>query len=97
MPQLFVEDVDDAYLVDLRSDESLVLGRSPDADLRVASPRASRRHVEIRAATPGHVAVDLGSTNGTSVNGARLEAERRLEDGDVIDVAGCFVVYRRGA
>lgn len=94
MPKLFVEDVDHAYLVDLRPDESLTLGRSPRADLEVASPRASRNHAEIRAAVGGHEAVDRGSTNGTTVNGGPLRGAQRLADGDVIDVAGCLVTYR---
>lgn len=94
MPKLFVEDSDGAYLVDLGSGESLVLGRSPNADLIVASPRASRRHMCIQAAGDGHRAEDLGSTNGTTLNGAPLEAARALADGDVIDAAGCLVTYR---
>ena len=45
----------------------------------------SRKHAEIRPSGDGYVVVDLGSTNGTRVNGATV-GERQLGDGDVIAV-----------
>jgi hypothetical protein len=55
----------------------LVVGRGAEADLRINDPGVSRRHAEIRV-TPGKEApsvtvVDLGSTNGTLVNGHRVD------------------------
>jgi pSer/pThr/pTyr-binding forkhead associated (FHA) protein len=48
-------------------------------------PRASRRHAEIRPRDDGFVLVDLGSMNGTRVNGATVH-EHLLRDGDEISV-----------
>jgi pSer/pThr/pTyr-binding forkhead associated (FHA) protein len=59
----------------------------PDIDLR-ADDAVSRRHAEFRRDRHGWVLVDLGSTNGTRLNGRWLEAhqEAPLSDGDVIEV-----------
>lgn len=67
----------------------LVLGRGAEADLRINDPGVSRRHAEIRV-TPGKDApsvsvVDLGSTNGTLVNGHRVE-HATVTDGGTIRV-----------
>lgn len=96
MPKLFVDDGEVSILVDLEVGESLELGRSAAADIPLASERASRRHCRIEARGAGHVVVDLGSSNGTSVGGVRLDSEHVLVDGDAIDAGGARIVYRRG-
>ena len=63
---------------------------SPSAACRaatspVADPNVSRKHAEIRPSGDGYVVIDLGSTNGTKVNGATV-SERKLGDGDEIAV-----------
>jgi hypothetical protein len=50
----------------------LVLGRDAQCDVRLDYPRVSRRHAEVRAQGPLLVLQDLGSTNGTYVDGARV-------------------------
>jgi len=96
--KLIVQDVEHTYLVDLGTSEGVLVGRAPAADLPVLAERASRRHAEIRGTGLGHVLVDLGSTNGTLLNGVLLgaaaDAEMPLRDGDVIDVGGCTLLYR---
>lgn len=67
------------------SDDRIVVGRSRDCDLVVDDPNVSRRHMEVRREETGWVAVDLGSTNGTKVNGRRIE-EVPLEPGDEVAV-----------
>lgn len=94
MPTLIVRDTDRTCLVDLRPDETLVLGRAADCDLPLAAERASRRHAEVRPGEGGHRVRDLGSTNGTRLNGAPLAGEAALADGDELDLGGCLVVYR---
>lgn len=94
MPKLVVTDQDRTYLVDLRPGESVMVGRSSTCDLRIAAPRASRRHVEIVAQGEGHIVRDLGSTNGTTLDGAPFADAVLLKDGDVMDAAGCRIVYR---
>jgi catechol 2,3-dioxygenase-like lactoylglutathione lyase family enzyme len=61
------------------------IGRSPNSDIAVPDPNVSRHHAEVRRDHTGFVVVDLGSTNGTKVNGAGVK-ERRLDDGDEIMV-----------
>lgn len=59
----------------------VTIGRQSDCTIVLADPNVSRRHAEIRPSGDGFVVVDLGSTNGTKVNGARV-AEHHLSDGD---------------
>lgn len=94
MPKLVVHDTDRTYLVDLRPGESLIVGRSLECDLPIAAQRASRRHAEIVAGDSGYTLRDLGSTNGTTVNGTPLTGEATLEDGDALDLGGCRIEYR---
>ncbi|KXK62389.1 MULTISPECIES: FHA domain-containing protein [Micromonospora] len=62
----------------------LVIGRAPTADVVVDDPHLSRRHAAVRQADGGVALVDLGSTNGTWLNGRRVSGVEHLADGDVI-------------
>lgn len=57
------------------------IGRHEDSTVVLADPNVSRNHAEVRPAGDGFVVVDLGSTNGTHINGVRV-AEHQLRDGD---------------
>ena len=59
----------------------VVLGRSRSADIVVSDPSISRRHLELRRDERGWYALDLGSTNGSQINGAPVAEPRRLEPG----------------
>jgi hypothetical protein len=64
--------------------ESMIsIGRHPDCNLVLADPNVSRNHAEIRPQGDRFLVVDLGSTNGTRINGARVE-QQLLEDGDEV-------------
>jgi hypothetical protein len=63
--------------------EPITIGRLPESTIVVNDPNVSRRHAEIRRSGNDVVVVDLGSTNGTRVNGATIH-ERVLGDGDQI-------------
>lgn len=71
-----------------RFDKPIVaIGRHPINDLRFDAERdrdVSSRHAELRIVNQHCVLVDLGSTNGTLVNGQVVDGERMLNDGDVI-------------
>jgi hypothetical protein len=71
---------------------SVVLGRSREADIRVADVNVSRRHAEVRQEGAGYWVVDLGSTNGLEVNGKRTE-RARLRDGDRILLGATEIVF----
>ncbi|MCU1376148.1 MAG: hypothetical protein JWO68_3434 [Actinomycetia bacterium] len=77
------------------SDVPLTIGRATDATVRVSDTSTSRRHAEIRPAGGGWAVVDLGSTNGTRVNGAPV-TERRLQDGDTIIVGDATLRFEAG-
>jgi pSer/pThr/pTyr-binding forkhead associated (FHA) protein len=71
-----------------RFDKTIVaIGRHPINDLRFDAERdldVSSRHAELRAVESRYVLVDLGSTNGTFVNGEQVTGERELRDGDIV-------------
>lgn len=52
-----------------RGERPFVIGRSPSSDLALANMTVSWRHAELRCLPTGWVLIDLGSTNGTHVNG----------------------------
>jgi hypothetical protein len=62
-------------------EDVLTVGRLPESTIVLADPNVSRNHAEIRPRGTGFVVVDLGSTNGTRVNGVRI-TEQELVDGD---------------
>jgi hypothetical protein len=64
-------------------DEPVTIGRTPDCDVVLSDTNVSRRHAEVRRKGEDFVLLDLGSTNGSKVNGARV-SERALTDGDEI-------------
>jgi len=74
----------------------VVIGRSKDCDIQVADPNVSRRHAEVRQEGAAHWVVDLGSTNGTEVNGRRLK-RAKLRPGDTITVGSTELVFEREA
>lgn len=71
-----------------------LLGRGTDADIRVEDPGVSRKHCEIVVGNPALVR-DLRSTNGTFVDGEKID-ELALEDGSVVKIGGTSLVYRSG-
>ncbi|MEY3618646.1 MAG: hypothetical protein RL726_1344 [Actinomycetota bacterium] len=73
--------------------ETLVVGRSADNAIVFDDPNVSRRHAEIAPSSGGWVLKDLGSTNGTKVNGVVVSGERALRDGDIISVASHTIRY----
>src|SRR4051812_27427336 len=66
-------------------DGSLVLGRSPDCDIRLHDILASREHCGLEPQEGGWVLIDLASRNGTTVNGQRI-TRQKMADNDVIIV-----------
>ncbi len=62
-------------------DTVVSIGRLPESTLVLEDPNVSRQHAEIRPSGNGFVLADLGSTNGSKVNGIKV-SERLLQDGD---------------
>ncbi|HEY6583727.1 MAG TPA: DUF3662 and FHA domain-containing protein [Gaiellaceae bacterium] len=76
------------------SKPTIVIGRSKESDIRVSDPNVSRRHAEIRQEGSNYWIVDLGSTNGISVNGRALK-RAKLDDEDRITLGSTELVFRR--
>lgn len=77
---------------DVPLDGRLVIGRAEDCALRVIDEAASRRHAEIAVEAGGAALRDLGSSNGTRLNGVRV-SEAVLSDGDVIGIGATEMVF----
>ena len=66
-------------------EHTVTIGRNPDCTIVLADPNVSRQHAEIRPRGTGFVLYDLGSTNGSKVNGAKVR-EHDLVDGDEVSL-----------
>ncbi len=77
--------------VALSGDEVLV-GRLAECQIHIADANVSRRHAAFMRLDDGWALTDLGSTNGTRVNGATIERVR-LRDGDVIEIGLARLTY----
>ncbi|MBE0008472.1 MULTISPECIES: FhaA domain-containing protein [unclassified Arthrobacter] len=73
---------------------SIILGRSSEADILVDDTGVSRKHLEIRTHGGSTRAVDLGSTNGSFVNGQRVHGEADLSDGSIITMGRTRMTFR---
>lgn len=76
------------------SKEVIIMGRMEGCDVILADRGVSRRHAEIRREGDEWVVIDLGSTNGTDVNGKRVN-RHRLTHGDRIALGDTTLEFRR--
>jgi hypothetical protein len=95
------EDADGGFLAELVltdgrrvqiGTEPLVIGRLPECGVVLADSNVSRRHAELRRSGDTVVLTDLGSTNGTRVNGAPVR-ERVLVSGDEVSVGSTRLIF----
>lgn len=89
--QIYPADVIDGML--LLGETCLIVGRDSGCDLVLDDGSVSRRHVELQPRRDGYVLRDLGSTNGTMVNGVLLDGLQPLNSGDVISVGSFIFKY----
>jgi hypothetical protein len=79
-------------------EKPLVIGRDDECDVTIGSPTVSRRHAEVQfRGTPlAPLVRDLGTKNGTRVNGKKLPkgTEKPLRDGDILRVGDVTAIYR---
>jgi len=79
--------------IELAQGES-VFGRDSDAVVWIDDASVSRRHARIVVEGDGATLEDLGSKNGTLVNGEAVSDRRRLADGDVLDIGRASMIFR---
>jgi hypothetical protein len=74
----------------------VTIGRAIDVEIRLNETSVSRRHAQVRPSDGGWVVADLGSTNGTRVNGAMVANERKLNPDDAISVGDTVIRFEAG-
>ncbi len=74
--------------------DSLVIGRSSDSDLMIADRFLSRQHARLFKVGDEWLAEDLGSRNGTLLNGRPIESATKVKDGDDLQLCGSVVSIR---
>ncbi len=74
----------------------IIIGRDPGVDFLIDSPGISRRHAQITIQDDQCTLEDLGSSNGTFLNGERLSQPRRLRNGDVIRLGQAVTLQYQG-
>jgi len=82
----------EAGRVQLMTGDTLVVGRASTCDLRIDDSSLSRQHCRIRKTNGVYFVEDLESRNGTQVDGMRIKAPVRLEDGALIQLAATTII-----
>ena len=80
--------------MDIAVRDAVVLGRSSEADIVLEDPYASEFHMRLVRQDDGIVLHDLGSTNGTYVNGRRVGPPVALSKGDAIQIGKTIMEVR---
>ncbi|MEM7201262.1 MAG: SpoIIE family protein phosphatase [Planctomycetota bacterium] len=78
-------------------DAALVFGRHPGCDVVLESDAVSRRHAQVASRGGDYVIEDLGSRNGTTVNGVLVEGATPLRHGDLVEMCDVEMRYHDGA
>ena len=74
-------------------EHTTTVGRLPESTITIDDGNVSREHAKIKAGNNGYVVQDLGSTNGTLVNGQRIDGTRMLADGDIVSFGSTHVRF----
>lgn len=80
----------------LTVDRPLVIGRDPNCDQMLDHPMVSWRHLKLMRSRDGFVVEDLDSTNGTFLNGDRINGRASAQVGDVVTVASFSITLTAG-
>lgn len=89
---LAIHEADTVRNVPVRRD-TVTIGRLPDCDVVIEDKGASRRHAQLKRKAGVYSLTDLGSTNGTKLNGETVQS-RELHDGDKITIGTTMIEFR---
>lgn len=73
--------------------ERITIGRQSGCSIVIRDTNVSREHVQLRRRPHGWTVRDIGSTNGTKLNGVRVEGEQTLANGDIIMLGAIKVTF----
>jgi pSer/pThr/pTyr-binding forkhead associated (FHA) protein len=85
---------DGATIATRRLGRRILVGRAASADVRIDDPRVSRLHARIEMRDDGVYVEDLGSRNGTYVNGEPVVSSRQLARDDEITIGTASIIFR---
>jgi hypothetical protein len=97
MPMLIIKEGQLAGQNWILDQDAAVIGRGADCNIVLPERPVSRHHARIERRTQGYLLIDLGSRNGTHVNGQEVKEPRFLQDGDEIQIAFCVRLSFVGA
>ncbi len=72
---------------------TLTGGRDPAREIQIVDAKVSRKHFQIRCGVDHYLVVEMNSLNGVQVNGARINGDQVLHDGDQILVGGTMLQF----
>ncbi len=93
--ELIMQSDDENITFEINKDEETSIGRG-FTDISLMDPRMSKKHAVIRysESRKGFVIEDLKSTNGTFLNGEKVEGSREIKDGDIIQIANTYFRFK---
>jgi hypothetical protein len=74
--------------------EEIILGREEGLGISIRDPEVSRRHARVFWQSADYYVEDLGSTNGTFLNGTRITSPQPLRAGDAIGIGQTLLVFQ---
>ncbi len=79
----------------LGQNNAVAIGRDEECTFQIVDPLISRKHLQIRVGSGGHIASDYRSANGVFVNDKQIVGDVALVDGDKIRIGGSTLVYSK--
>jgi len=92
---VIVEGAEPGRRAELDATTPVTIGRDPQQTLAVADPELSRRHARVFLVNQEPFVQDLGSTNGTFIDGERLSAPSKLDEGRLLRIGSHYFRYER--
>ena len=92
---VIVEGAEPGRRLELDATTPITIGRDPQQTLVVADPELSRKHARVFLVNEEPFVQDMGSTNGTFLDGERLTAPSKLDEGRLLRIGGQYFRYER--